>query len=395
MKITNAARVIIYGAVSRVPAQVASKIDKLKNSIHLAMDRIAAKLGRVQRINYKNYERPWTYNRGDLAIADAVQASLATVGCNAPTIRINWDELSKVNLTEQDIVIVAGSGYIHPDKKGALPSRVFSDYEAIRQSGCRVALIGIGVNVLLDWDHSKATSLTLDSRKVLDDLLNLCSLITVRDEQSQNFIRRLGPHRLSIIGDPALFLAEQSQKSITTKSSTGIRIGLSIPFHGIEPTEWIQKNIKDFTAFLVALQKSKQISFDYFLHYDSERLVYEVMKDCGLDVNLIDGNTQELLQAYQRLDLHIGGMLHSCIMASSQRTPTIALAYDTKHFGFFKLLERDEFCIYNQSIDYKRLTELIEKTIEDQVNQRLQLDNRIKLLEVNYMDAISKAVKAI
>ena len=391
MKITQPARIIIYGAVSRAPSKNPQTLDKIKRSIHLIADRIVIRTGLTQRINYKNYERYWTYNRGDLAITDSAQASLRKIGCNNSIIRANWGELPELGLTEEDIIIVAGSGYIHPDKTGNLPARIFSDYESIKNSGSKVALIGIGVNVLLDWNHSKATSLTTDSRNILDDLFSLCSLITVRDEQSRNFIQQLGAHSPSIIGDPALFLPEQAEHTNKHQSKTGIRIGLSIPFHGIEPTEWIQKNIKEFINFLKLIQKSKQARFDYFLHYDSEQLVYEVMRDSGLDVTLRDGDTPALLKSYRRLDLHIGGMLHSCIMASSQRIPTISLAYDAKHFGFFKLLEREEFCIYNQSIDYIKIIELIDKIISNQTTQREQLDTRIKHLEIKYLDAISKA----
>ncbi len=288
--------------------------------------------------------------------------------------------------------MVAGSGYIHPKKTGNLPARVFSDYDAIKKSGCRVSLIGIGVNVLLDWDHSKATSLTADSRAVLEALFGICSSITVRDEQSQKFIRQLGNYNTPIIGDPALFLSEQFSEPTIQRQDTKLRIGLSIPFHGIEPTEWIRSNIKEFIEFLRKLQQSKNAKFEYYLHYDSERLVYEVMRDSGLDVTLRDGDTHTLLSHYRCLDLHIGGMLHSCIMASSQRIPTIALAYDAKHFGFFKLLEREEFCIYNQSLDYSKLNNLIDQIVNSQATQRQQLDARIKHLETSYLEAIAKAV---
>ncbi|ART54019.1 hypothetical protein CBP36_17460 [Acidovorax carolinensis] len=392
MKHTQPARIIIYGAVSRAPSNPPKTLDRIKQLLHIVADRIAIKLNFSKRINYKNYERHWTYNRGDLAIADSVQESLHRIGCTYPIARTNWEGLNELQLTDQDIVIVAGSGYIHPKKNGNLPARVFSDYDAIMKSGCRVSLIGIGVNVLLDWNHSKATNLTAESRTVLNALLGLCSSITVRDEQSQKFIQQLGDYNTSIIGDPALFLPEQLSEPAAQKPCSKLRIGLSIPFHGIEPTEWIRGNIKDFIKFLKKLQKSRNSEFEYFLHYDSERLIYEVMRDSGLDVTLRDGDTHALLSHYRDLDLHIGGMLHSCIMASSQRIPTIALAYDAKHFGFFKLLEREEFCVYNQSLDYSKLNNLIDHIINSQATQRQQLDARIKHLEASYLEAIAKAV---
>ena len=392
MKNVSPSRIIIYGAVSRPPSDSPRALDKIKQLIHRAIDRFAIKLNFHQRIDYKNYERRWTYNRGDLAIADSVQETLKKIGCTLPAVRANWGELSEVGLTDLDTVIVAGSGYIHPDKTGNLHARIFSDYHAFAKYQCRVALIGIGVNVLLDWDRSKATHLAPDSRDVLEKIFQLCSSITVRDEYSQKIIQQLGNHPTSIIGDPALFLSEQGSEHNDKKPDSGPRIGLSIPFHGTEPTEWIRDNIKSFVEFLRKIQKSKKARFEYFLHYDSERLVYEVMRDYGLDVTLREGDTQTLLRHYHDLDLHIGGMLHSCIMASSQRIPTIALAYDAKHFGFFKLLEREEFCVYNQSLDYSNLHSLIDKIINNLPTQRQKLDKKIKQLETGYREAISNAV---
>lgn len=309
-----------------------------------------------------------------------------------PIVRANWGELAELGLGDQDIVIIAGSGYIHPNKTGALPTRIFLDHEALKKSGCRVSLIGIGVNVLLDWNHSQATRLTKESSSILDALFGFCSLITVRDEQSKIFIHQLGGYSTSIIGDPALFLPKQLNELNAHKPGPELHIGLSIPFHGIEPTEWIRKNIKEFIEFLRKLQKSKNARFEYFMHYDSERMIYEVMRDSGLDIVLRDGDTHTLLSHYRSLDLHIGGMLHSCIMASSQRIPTIALAYDAKHFGFFKLLDREDFCIYNQSLDYSKINNLIDQIINNQTAQRHQLDTRIKYLETSYTEAISKAI---
>lgn len=385
-------RVIIYGAVSRAPSQTPKAYDRAKQLIHLTIDRAAIRLNLFNRINYKNHERYWTYNRGDLAIADSVHETLQKIGCTRPVVRANWGELSELGLTDLDTVIVAGSGYIHPNKTGNLPARIFSDCDAFIKAHCRVALIGIGVNVLLDWDHSKATRLASDSRDILGKIFHLCSFITVRDQQSQNFIQQLGSYPTSVIGDPALFLSEQASEHKDAKPDSSLLIGLSIPFHGIEPTEWIRDNIKVFIEFLRKIQKSKRAKFEYFLHYDSERLVYEIMRDSGLDVTLREGDTQKLLSHYRGLDLHIGGMLHSCIMASSQRIPTIALAYDAKHFGFFKLLEREEFCVYNQSLDYSKLYSLIDKIINNQTTQRQKLDTKIKQLETGYRKAISNAV---
>jgi len=55
-------------------------------------------------------------------------------------------------------------------------------------------------------------------------------------------------------------------------------------------------------------------------------------------------------------------------------------------------LEREEFCVYNQSLDYSNLHSLIDKIINNLPTQRQKLDKKIKQLETGYRDAISNAV---
>ncbi|MDO9448983.1 MAG: polysaccharide pyruvyl transferase family protein, partial [Rugosibacter sp.] len=70
-----------------------------------------------------------------------------------------------------------------------------------------------------------------------------------------------------------------------------------------------------------------------------------------------------LTREYAKLDLHIGGMLHSCILATSAGTPCLALAYDIKHQGFFDLMGLPENCLsaanFNPDALYARAMDLL------------------------------------
>ena len=74
--------------------------------------------------------------------------------------------------------------------------------------------------------------------------------------------------------------------------------------------------------------------------------------------------------------MHIGGMLHSCILASSRGTPAIGLAYDIKHSGFFDLLKLPEHCIPAQPFDPDHIVNLSMQILKNENQLRLKILKR-------------------
>lgn len=315
------------------------------------------RIGHTSRIDYKSYQRPYTYNRGDHSIIVATAQQLKKIESNCKVITIDWEKLNTVGLTKKDKVLVCGSGYFFPNPEGKFPKRLNEDLRAIDESGAELHLLGVGYNYLLDWT---STDLPAESRELLHNLLAKATTLTVRDESTKQFLSEFTNRQIAVIGDPALFI-ETSQFSEQAKiANTHPKIGINIPFHGHEPTLWIRSHLIQFTEILKNIQKTTNSDFTYFVHYDSEILIAELIKDQGIPIKIIDQDASKLPREYAKMDIHIGGMLHSCILATAASTPCIGLAYDKKHQGFFELMKRPNYCINANPFNAE---ELLKKSI--------------------------------
>jgi polysaccharide pyruvyl transferase WcaK-like protein len=81
-----------------------------------------------------------------------------------------------------------------------------------------------------------------------------------------------------------------------------------------------------------------------------------------------------MLAKYSKLDVHIGQMMHSCIMAASVHVPLVGLAYDMKNHGFFDMIGISRYIIDVNRLTIEDLREVVHKVIEN----RAELSNIIR-----------------
>jgi polysaccharide pyruvyl transferase WcaK-like protein len=91
-------------------------------------------------------------------------------------------------------------------------------------------------------------------------------------------------------------------------------------------------------------------------------------------MHVVSGGVGDLLAGYSRLNAHIGGMLHSCILAASTGTPCIGLSYDIKHAGFFKALDLSNLCV--PTVPWP--SDLIFETVLDVLAREAELRRHIQ-----------------
>lgn len=380
------ARYVLYGAVANRPEPSASDIKaRMKN----LLDRIAFRLGYKAKLNYKNYEAPYTYNRGDHSIIVATAQQLKELNPLGNIVTVNWEQLSASGLSSTDKVLVCGSGYFFPNPDGVFPKRLHQDLQAIEQSGAELHFLGVGYNYLLDWRPSRVSQLPKESIDLLQRLLGRAVTLTVRDENTRQFLSHYTDRDIDVIGDPALFLEAPSPAGTDHQKSAKPRIGINIPFHGYEPTEWIKKYLGEFVATLKKLQQATACEFTYFVHYDSEVLVAALIRDQGLRLSVINTDAADLPAKYAEMDIHIGGMLHSCIIATAAGTPCIGLAYDEKHFGFFDLMERSEYCLRANPIRFDTLLQKSVEILQNATRERTKINRRRQELLGKFLQTLS------
>jgi polysaccharide pyruvyl transferase WcaK-like protein len=381
----ESARYVLYGAVANKPTQSASDTKTWMKTI---LARIAFRLGYKAKLNYRNYTASYTYNRGDHSIIVATAQQLKKLNPQGNIATVNWEDLSSSGLSSADKVLVCGSGYFFPNPKGVFPRRLHQDLQAIEQSGAELHFLGVGYNYLLDWQPSSESRLPKESVNLLRRLLTRAATLTVRDENTRKFLANYTGRDIAVIGDPALFLENRSLVHPEDCKSANPRIGINIPFHGYEPTEWIKKYLKEFVATLKKLQQATACEFTYFVHYDSEVLIAALIRDQGLSIAMVNTDAAELPDEYAKMDLHIGGMLHSCIIATAAGTPCIGLAYDEKHFGFFELMKRGEYCLRANPINLDVLLQKSFELLQNSARERTKIKTRRQELLASYLQKL-------
>lgn len=378
-------RYILYGAVANRPDKPPSDT---KTQIKKIIDRIAFRLGHKSQLNYKNYQRPYTYNRGDHSIVVATAQRLREIDQTCEIATVDWEQLDEAAVRSHDKILICGSGYFFPNPEGVFPQRLQRDLDIIENSGAELHFLGVGYNYLLDWKPQSELNLPLASIKLLKRLLSRATTLTVRDKNTKWFLSNFTDKEIEVIGDPALFIETAPPPQLKNGEAKNPQIGINIPFHGYEPTEWIKNYLSEFVDFLQNLKQLTACDFTYFVHYDSELLIVELIKDRGVSMATVDTDAASLPYQYSKMDVHLGGMLHSCIIATAAGTPCIGLAYDEKHFGFFELMQRPNYCLKANPFNAE---ELLQKTLDllgESRSERSKIATRLQHLTSTFQKAI-------
>jgi len=332
----------------------------------------------------EDHDCAWFVNYGDVAIADALIAHV-TANASVSVIRKNWqfgrDRGWLDDVTGPLLVMVCGGGYLFLDKNGQLSPRLASDLAVCRAHGAAWGLAGVGVNQLgqqfesLEWDPTTADIDTLGG------LIGGAKFVSVRDKPSQLYLKRATGIDVPLTGDPALFVVDPThQTSKSVASGRRLRVGLSIPFHGRAVAENWNRCSGAVVAALRVIQQKLDCDYHYFVHHESELFLVRVLKAMGFRLTVHCGSVAKLLSGYQRVDVHIGGMLHSCILAANYNVPLVGLAYDAKHLGFVELMGIGEQIVTMTPEGLELLPELVQRTVADlSCVSRKILAARIKL----------------
>lgn len=344
--------IAFYGAIARAnvvqPHQATLKRRLLRKIIKLR-DRLFWRFGIIDCIDYRNYENFYPSNVGDLAVSEVARALFGDVSNNRQSvINLNWGELGCIESLHDSlkIIVVSGGGYILFDREGALPERIKYDIGALDKSRIPVVLFGIGVNFPGEtWFDPLSFVVSKNDEDSLRYLLERAASISVRDIPSLRFLSRFTRKNIHLIGDPALCLLSAAPEPSHVPSQSQPLVGINFSFHGPGSTEILKRNIESYVRILKALSIASCCRFRYFVHNDTEHLIPRLFATRGIEMEVVSGAPDNVAKAYRGLDLHIGGMLHSCILAHGAGVPCLGLAYDIKHYGFFSLfgLEQNYF----------------------------------------------------
>jgi len=247
-------------------------------------------------------------------------------------------------------------------------------------------------------------------------------LITLRDEESRNILKKLGiKKKMYAEVDPAVDL-EPAKKSVVRKilkddgiikrekqqliaivprrvfhrkSSSIIPVKYKVKFRLIDKKSKIK-----FEKFEEALAKAA----DYLVEKLNARIIFipmqmlaeqqqqddkiscEIIKKMKHKKNACILNSekyaiQELKGIYGQMSLVIGVRFHAIILSASMNVPIVSLPYSQKGKRLTKRLGLENYSIPVEKVEYKNLVEKIEKVLSDKSNIKKNLKEKTKILK--------------
>lgn len=290
-------------------------------------------------------------NVGDSAIREATRDQFTRLFAPRGVIisEHSWAEadgvLARRLNDESDLVVWSAGAVAHIAPSGRL-NATFAQYAAfVRALSVPCIAYGIGLSSRISSASRSAVSLDSDARDLLQSFTHSLALCSTRDDESQRQLQMIaGPQRrIHLVSDPALFLPSAIGDPCEIE---GVPIGINLAFHGPHceslARQYFAALLECVRAILVAVPGCR---FFYFLHSGSEYTLYRLLRMAGLPLELVEGPPEYLLTRYRHMRIHIGEMLHSCILAVNAGVPVLGLAYDSKHLPFLSSVGLAEYCL--------------------------------------------------
>ena len=218
------------------------------------------------------------------------------------------------------------------------------------------------------------------SKFLLKRYFNRVSLITVRESDSAEFLRKMGVHSpIKVVGDSAFILCpsgatnesdnlrEVIKRISSFKSEKKILVGCTI-------RNW--SRTKEFENYLNVLgnffkklngENMKIIFMPQVVgpsKYENDTILSKFFVDrFGLDAYVVDGDypIPELIELYGKMDYFVATRLHSSIYAIRAEVPVVVIAYEPKTLGIFKDLKLDDFVLDIRHINPENLESAFKK----------------------------------
>ncbi|SDK87893.1 polysaccharide pyruvyl transferase CsaB [Paenibacillus sp. OK060] len=227
------------------------------------------------------------------------------------------------------------------------------------------------------------------NRKIFNPMIRsvfkACNYVSVRDEQSAEYLRGLGLqwNQIHVVPDPVMGLplpeANAEEVSSVAVNAQGASVHTKLPVIGVSVRFW-ESDRKELTAIAAGLKKlcSKKAVHLRFMPFhlpideQASRFVMEMLGDLGnkgSEVSITKDLTdpQLMLQEVSNCDVVIGMRLHSLIYAASQYVPPVGISYDPKIDQFMLRLD-SETVGSTDALDGDKLA----KTVANLLDQRSQ-----------------------
>lgn len=218
------------------------------------------------------------------------------------------------------------------------------------------------------------------------NVLNEVDLITLRDENSQKELERIGVNRpeIHLTADPA-FLIEPNDAGDDIFENYGIPKDKEILCVSVRRAKNSPANFEQIIADFCDYAYDKHGLFTVFLPMQ-QRVDYAIaasiknkMKNRGV---VIGTNYQaaSMLSLISKMKICLGMRLHTLIYASSCNVPIIGIVYDPKVNGFLEYIGEENY-ITTEDITKEKLCEYLDKVCTDYDSVKSHLKYNVRIMQ--------------
>ncbi len=248
-------------------------------------------------------------------------------------------------------------------------------------------------------------------RPVLKIILNKSVLITIREDISYEYVKKLGIHApIYLTADSSFVLSPAEENKVKTIL---INEGLKVPYDrliskciigfsiSIEGAKFYYPGGEDKLVEMVIRTIDYLIErYDTFVFliphstgrrkFEDDRIISK--KIYGLIKNndsafLIKGDygPKELKGIIKLCDIFVGERMHATIAALSSFVPTLAIAHSHKYYGIMKMLGQEKWICNIQTLNYKELISKITNLLNNKERIKEDLKSRVEVCKKRSM----------
>jgi hypothetical protein len=382
-------KIYLYTAIPRAKENVSrahSYPRSLQRAVKGTVAGLAWRLGLQPRFHYSTHETVAGSNVGDQAIRLASVDALTALG--ADVVEVGWGDLTDdlvahINAQASAFIVSAGA-YLHFSQTGALAPRLHEDLRFFGRLSCPLISYGIGLSHKVGPGDPPTEEVSSEAQALLHRFVARLDLCSVRDHRSRRILESAGVHKpIHVIPDPALFL---TPLNCVSQSPAHIRaIGLNFAFHGSHTANLLQKYGRTYASVAQRLLRDLPDSKLYYMvHSSSEMFVCNLLRRAGLPFTTVVAAPRELLGYYSSLDLHIGQMMHSCVLALNRHIAVVSLEYDTKCRELLKMFTLEDFCISPNDYTVETIVDVAHRALDNRTQVRTTITKALDRLREEY-----------
>lgn len=297
-----------------------------------------------------------------------------------------------------DFIFFAGGGYLRSKKGLTQTLNLFMQlvpfyFAKLHQPQIIVAPVSFGP-FAASWQERLTAWVIKDA-----------SLIAIREHHSFKLLKQYVQKNIISASDYALLLTGISKRKNKSKK---IVLGFTIKNWLEKKTQQrfedeFAKGIKTFVAQTgVAVQPIVQVNNEKYGDIDilvTKKIVH-MLQQSNISVypTKILYDVKDAKQAYKSVDLLLGMRMHSNIIAATQGTPFVGVAYEHKTEGIARQLGLADYCIHSAVVTEKKLVTLLMKLYKNRKTLRRKLlltIERIQELEQKRWDAILHSLQIV